>query len=1432
MAYSQNQDSHTNRLSEKGQPPPVQTASQGILYRMTLGNLENPYPLIAMLMGVIVFGFLSIRQIPRDIFPSIPIPVVMVATFYPGMNSSLIERNITSILERQFTMAGDVESIHSRSLNGISLVKVIFHSQVPIGQAVSEINELSLSILPFLPPGTASPMVVSYSYSNVPLCHILLTSDSISQARLYDLATNVVRPQLGGIEGVSSPPIFGGKVRQINMYLHPERLINRKMTPLDVVDAIYRQNLLIPTGNIRMGELNYLTQFNNQAPDLSALGEIPIKLSHGVPVFVRDVSSIEDSFAPQENMVLVDGVPSVILPIYRESGYSALDVISRIKKALPHLDKVPAEVKTRILFDQTIYTKEALSSLMREAFLGILTSGILIFLVLGEFRQALLGIIALPIAYLADLTFLHFSGETLNIMTLGGLAIAVGPMIDHLVLVVESLKSHEPAEGSPPSAIMAGLVPILRPTVMATLAMIVVFFPLLFLGGLVHFLFWPLGISVIGANIVSVILSLILIPWLVILTHRFGKDKKEKIVPPLPLYLEKVFDRYMRFLDQLLVHPAKALLAIALLLIVILPLGHSVPQSLYPEVDAGQFRIFVHFPSGSRLSASRKESVAIDHLIRNSLPKNTVTAIVSNIGIKAGWSSIFNPNAGTDTAIIDVALVSKNHRHYSTAQAIKHLEPIVRKHFENTIFLFKASGIVQDLLSRGRITPVIIEIHGDHYQSSMLFAKRLAGTVRNLPGVLSSNVFQRPHYPALKIDVDRTLGKILGTEEDEVAKNVQVSLNSNNAIRPIPWIDPVTGFFYYLSVMYPPEKFTRMEDLTNLPVAHTPKGSITYLGELARVTHQDIPEEIDHDRLDRAIDVLVAPSPGESIQISDRINHLLNNTPTPPGIHIRFVGMTTHIRHAFSSLTKGILLAVFFLFLLLLVFYRSFIAPLIVLGVVPLGIIGSMALLGIFHSSLNLVSIMGIFMTIGIVASNSILLVNRYLRYVNEGIPLREAILRGSRERIRPILITSLSAITAMIPVAIRFGVGSENTLPLARSVIGGLLVATPLTLFLIPVLSFLFLKKTEQFISTHKGTKMINTSSRSIILALFLAASLASCHKSPEGDKITPIEGSRPTVLATQPTITDLPVSIRLPGTVTSYQSTEIHPQVLGYLKTVSVDIGSKVQKNDILAQIDIPELRTHFMRALANYQYRLTLLNRFRQTLKESPDLISREEVDQAQNLYLSALANLREDVTQLQFSVIRAPFSGIITRRYVDPGALVGQKGTSSPLFRLEDISRVRVRIDIPQASVDDVTIGTPALITVKNDPDHPISGKIALVSHALNPDSKTMPVEAIFDNDNERLKPGMFIRVSLLLHTLKNRLTIPDSAIMTRNGLIFIYVVNRNGAVEERRIFPGEDNGVRIEILKGVSLTEKVIVSGKHQVLSGDHPIVREDPEGKQ
>ncbi|MHB1284936.1 MAG: efflux RND transporter permease subunit [Leptospirales bacterium] len=1046
-------NSHPNHSS--GTQP-----EDSLLARLVKKNLLNPYPLLAFLMATLAWGVLSLNHISRDIFPSIPIPVVMVATFYPGMNATEIERNITSLMERQFTMAGDVESIHSRSLNGISLIKVIFHSTVPINQAVSEISELSLSQLSMLPPGTMPPTILSYSFSNVPICHVLLTSDSLSQARMYDIASNILRPQLGSIAGVAAPPIFGGKVRQITLYLHPDRLINRKLTPLDVVEAIYRQNLLIPTGNVRIGALNYFTQFNSQVPDLEGIRNIPIQLSNRVPVFVRDIADVQDSSAPQENLVLVDGKPSVVLPIYRETGYSSLTVVERIREALPHLDKIPKEIKTSVLFDQTLYIRQALSSLTRETILGILASSLFIFLILGDFRLGLLGILVIPVAYLAILVFLNVQGETLNIMTLGGLAISVGPMIDHLVLVIESLKTHELQEGELPSAMIRGLIPIMTPTVIATLAMISVFFPLFFLPGLINYLFTPLGTSVIGANVVSLVLSLTLIPWLVYLTDRFVPKKNWSFLSAIPIRLNFLFDRYRVWLDQLLYRPVVTLSVIGIVLAVMLGFAQNVSISLYPNIDSGQFKIFIHFSGGNRLSRSRDEAQEIDRLIRSTLPRGAVVSIVANIGIKAGWSAIFNPNSGTDTAIVDVALVPREKRSYSTADAIRRLEPVLDTRFPSTIFIFKPSGIVQDLISRGRMTPITVEIHGDDIQNNLLFAKRLAHEVRAIPGVLSSNVFQRSHYPTLNIHIDRVLAMIIGTNVSEVSRNVLIALNSNNQIRPVPWIDPSTGFYYFLSVLFPPEFFHKMEDLLNLPVSHTKGQHMTILGEVAKVSHADNPEEITHDRLDRSIDVLIVPTPGRSIRVSGLISAMLKNRFQPPGVHIRFVGMTHHIQTSFAQMRDGILLAIFFLFLMLFIFYKSFLSPMIVLGVVPLSVTGSLFFLSVTGSSVNLVSMMGILMTIGIAASNSIILVYRYREHQKTGMSLRESILTGSRERVRPVLITSLSAIFAMVPVSFQWGTGSDNALPLARAVIGGLGVATPLTLVVIPVVTYVVMKR------------------------------------------------------------------------------------------------------------------------------------------------------------------------------------------------------------------------------------------------------------------------------------------------------------------------------------------------------------------------------------
>ncbi|AFS52535.1 efflux transporter periplasmic adaptor subunit [Leptospirillum ferriphilum] len=1021
--------------------------------RLVRANLKNPFPLIAFILAILVWGSVAFENLPRDVFPRIPIPVVMVATFYPGMNATQVERNITSLMERQFTMAGDVESIHSRSLNGISLIKVIFHSRVPINEAVSEISELSLSLLSTLPPGTLPPMIISYSFSNVPVCHVLLTSDSLSQSRLYDIAANILRPQLGGIAGVSAPPIFGGKVRQISLYLHPDQLINRHLTPLDIVNAIYRQNILIPTGNIRIGTLNYFTRFNSQVPDLAGIRDIPVTLSHRVPVFVKDIADVEDSFAPQENLVLVDRKPSVVLPIYREAGYSALSVVETIRKSLPLLDKIPREVKMTVLFDQTLYIREALSSLLRETLLGILASALFIFLILGDLRLGILAVLALPMTYLAVLIFLRVTGETVNIMTLGGLAIAVGPMIDHLVLVIESLKSHALSVEEPPDGLVRGIAPVLTPTIIATLAMISVFVPLFFLTGLVHDLFKPLAVSVIGANLFSLILSVTLLPWLVYLSIRYLPRKIHQQTTRNVSRMEKAFDLYRNRLGRLLEHPVLLLSSVSLIIGLCLSAFYFIRINLYPGIDSGQFRIYVHFPAGNRLSRSKAEASRIDQLIRQELPPGAVDSIVSNIGIKAGWSSMFNPNAGTDTAIVDVALISRSRRNWSTSDAIIRLKKALRNRFPSSIFIFKPAGIIEDLISRGRMAPITVEIHGDNLAQNLLFAKRLAHAIRDLPGVVSSNVFQRSHYPILDIQVDRVLSDIVGTDVSEVSRNVLVALNSNNQIHPVPWIDPSTGFFYFLSVLYPTEFFQRMDDLNNLAVAHTRGRHITLLGELARIHHADEPEEITHDRLDRAIDILVIPSPGRSITVSSHIGRLIRTIPQPYGIHARFVGMTRHIRSSFSGMRSGMVLAIFFLFLLLMVFYRSFLAPAVILGVVPLSVGGSVFLLWVTRSSLNLVSMMGILMTVGIATSNSILLLNRYLELERRGLSLQEAILTGSRERIRPVIITSFSAIFAMVPVSFSWWTGSDNTIPLARAVIGGLGIATPLTLVVIPVI-------------------------------------------------------------------------------------------------------------------------------------------------------------------------------------------------------------------------------------------------------------------------------------------------------------------------------------------------------------------------------------------
>lgn len=1031
----------------------------GLLSRLLAGNLRNPYPVFALVIVLLVWGTISFRSIPRDIFPHIPIPVVMVATFYPGMDSVEVERNITALLERQYTMASEVDRIESRSLNGMSLIKIVFHSTISLDHAVSMISELSLSTLGSLPPGTNPPMVISYSFSNVPICHLLISSDTLDQAHLYDLANNVIRPQMGGLPGVSAPPIFGGKIRQFNIELNPFKLQTLQMTPFDVVTAIHKETLLIPTGNIRLGPLNYYTKFD-QPGSLDDIRNIPVATVHGVSVFVRDLATVSDGYAPQENLLMAEGVPQVAMPVFREGGYSALTVIASIRTLLPRLKGVPKDLHLRILFDQTLYIRDSIASVFHEGFFGLLAAFLILWIVLADVRQAIIGVIMVPLSLLGVFILLRGAGATLNIMTLGGIAVAIGPMIDHLVLVIESLDAHrDKSMRGRPEEMLPAILLVASPSAMATAAMSIVFLPLFFLHGLVHYLFVEFVIALIGANLVSLTLSLTVLPWVVFLIQKRGGKRSgtaqadSGIRSGKQSLVDRIKGGYAPSLEKVLAHPARSLAGLGILWIGLLISSSGVPVNFYPSIDTGQFRVYIHFSGGQRLSVSRTKMADVERSIRETVGARNLESMIGNIGIKAGWSALFNMNSGTDTAILDVALVNRTKRPFALKDDIRRVKRVLAARFPNTIFIFKQSGIVEDLLSRGAMSPITVEVHGDSYTDDMLFAKQLSHRILSIPGVLSTNVFQRASYPTLRISPDRPLIRSLGSSSDHVAKNMLVSLNGNNQIRPILWINPRTGFAYFLSVFIDPRSLSRIHDLKELPATKDRAGHIASLQEVAGVTHAELPEAIVHDGLDRAVNVLVFPVAGKSLGVSSAIKRALQGVPIPSDVGVRFVGMTHYIRKSFDQFSDGILLAIFFLYLLLLVFYRSFLAPLIILGTVPLGVVGSLFFLEVTGSGINLVSIMGILMSIGIVTSNSIILVNRILECRKAGLTVDQAVRLGAIERVRPILVTTAVTLVAMVPISFVWGTGSENSVPMARAIIGGLLLSTPLTLFLTPLL-------------------------------------------------------------------------------------------------------------------------------------------------------------------------------------------------------------------------------------------------------------------------------------------------------------------------------------------------------------------------------------------
>lgn len=1022
--------------------------------------IRNPYFILVLCLVVSVIGIAGLARMPVDMFPAMNIPVVVVATFYNGMAPEQIEADITSRFERFFTLGSGIEHIESRSLPGVSVIKVYFQPGTNADSAVTTVSNLAMAQLRRLPPGTLPPVVLKFDASSLPVCLVTLKGKDLNETKLRDLAQFNVRNQLASVAGASVPVPFGGSYRQIMVYVDPLKLESYGLSPMDVVRRINNANLILPGGEVQIGQYNYSVFTNSQLDRIEEINSLPLKRERHALVRVSDIGRARDAHQIQSNVVRVDGQRSVYLPILKQGGdTNTIAVVNGVRDALANLSNVPGSLSTNVVFDQSLFIKQAIETLLHEAGIGLFLTSVLILVFLGSFRATVAVFFSIPISALAAFVALYFGGSSINSMVLGGLALAFSRLIDNSVVVLENIYRHL-EEGEPPAeAAESGGREVAMPVLAATLTTAIVFFPVTFLFGVSRYLFSALALAVVLALFASYFIALTVVP---LFCSRYMKPHHDAHPEKKPARhfgtrfnawfnagFEGMLSAYDAVVNWLLRAPGLTVLASAGLTAAGLALYPLVGVSFFPRTDAGQFVLLVKAPTGSRIDVTERHVRRIEKLIRQVIDPRELEMVVANIGTVPGFSAIYTSNSAMHTAFVQVNL-RQDHKTSSYAYMDRIRARIEQEAPEISVFS-EPGGMVDAVLNLGLPAPIDVQVSGFDLKQIHRVAVRLANRIRQRPGVAEVYIPQDVDYPSLRLKVDRARSTLLGLDQKEIVQNVITALNSNMMIAPSYWIDPSNGNDYMLTVQFPERRIRDLSGLRAIPLHGESAQDSTRLDAVTTVQRVEAPTEVDHYQLSRIADVYVRPSGEDLGGVADAVDEITASLHLPKAVKVNMRGMVQNMRTSFRSFALGLGLSLVLLYLVLVAQFRSLIDPVLVLLAVPPGIAGVVVTLAAAGTTINIMSLMGVIMLSGIAVSNSILIIE-FARHLREaGMDVKTAIARACRVRLRPVLMTSLATIIGLLPMALKMGTGSEAYAPLAQALIGGLAVSVVLTVFLVP---------------------------------------------------------------------------------------------------------------------------------------------------------------------------------------------------------------------------------------------------------------------------------------------------------------------------------------------------------------------------------------------
>jgi CzcA family heavy metal efflux pump len=1034
--------------------------------------LRRPYTFVVMAIVIIILFGVTVFRTPTDIFPDINIPVVSVVWSYAGFSPQDMADRIVTNSERGINITvNDIEHQESQSVNGLGVIKVFFRPGTNVQGAIAEITAICQTTLRGLPPGTVPPLIISYSASTTPVVQLGLSSKTLPEQQLFDLGQNFLRNYVATVPGAATPYPYGGKIRQVQVDLDLPRLQAYGLSPNDIVNAVNAQNLILPSGTIKLGPVEYNVEMNGTPGTIAELNDLPVKTVNGATLYMRDVAHIRDGFSPQTNIVRQDGNRGALMSIYKIGNASTLEIVSGIKRIVAQAaQSLPPELKITALFDQSLFVRASIQGVLREGLIAAALTAVMILLFLGDWRPTIVISVSIPLSIFVSIIMLGAIGETINIMTLGGLALAVGILVDDATVEIENIERNLAMGKEMRQAILDGAQQIAVPAFVSTLSICIVFVPMFFLAGVAKFLFVPLAEAVSFAMLASYLLSRTLIPTLVMFIMRGHEHRAEEPKSFLGRFqrgFERKFEDFRRGYEQLLETTLEHRVAFMLFFLIfcVLSLGifMFLGQDFFPQVDAGQLRLHVRGRPGLRVEETARLCDEVEAVLRQEIPKDELQTILDNIGLpNSGINQSYSSNGTIGTSDAEVLIALDPEHHHPTAGYIRHLREVLPQRFPGVEFFFQPADIVSQILNFGLPAPIDVQVVGTDMGSSYLIAQQIANKMRHIPGAADVHVQQLLSLPTLHMDIERTRVTQVGLTASNVAQSVLVSLSGSFQTAPNFWLNPRNDVTYSVAVQSPQYRMTSMQDLMAIPVISQQGPQL--LSNLVQVAPVARPATVNHYNVQPVIDVYASTQDRDLGAVAADANKVLKtfDGKLPRGTSIVVRGQVVTMHSSFIGLGVGLIGAILLVYLLIVINFQSWLDPFIIIAALPGALAGICWFLLLTRTTLSVPSLTGAVMCMGVATANSILMVSFAREQMDEGIPAVQAAVAAGYTRMRPVLMTALAMIIGMVPMALGFGEGGEQNAPLGRAVIGGLLFATVATLFFVPSVFAIFHSRRE----------------------------------------------------------------------------------------------------------------------------------------------------------------------------------------------------------------------------------------------------------------------------------------------------------------------------------------------------------------------------------